>query len=294
MILNRTAGKFTNKVDSRAVRHTIPDGLRLEASLIRGFRLFVYKAIYGQNDRIKTDYFQDKCSTEVSTMNQHWLDVHEHNGIGMKFIIAKKLEMTQRFRADGTVVPVTLLQVTPCVVTQIKTSDSDGYEAVQLGCGEIRQKLVAKPQQGHMKISGKLSRELSEFRVESAADFKIGDTVEVAQFNPGEFVHVTATSKGCGFQGVVKRHGFKGGPASHGHKDNLRMPGSIGSGGIERVFKGMRMAGRMGTDRVTVKNLEIIDVDTKNGVLAIKGAVPGARGASVLVSGGFDKRQSWN
>ena len=212
----------------------------------------------------------------------------------MKFIIAKKLEMTQRFREDGTVVPVTLLQADSCVVTQVKTVGSDGYEAVQLGRGEVRRKVVAKPQQGHMKASGRLSRELSEFRVESAADFKVGDTVEVSQFAPGEFVHVTATSKGKGFQGVVRRHGFRGGPASHGHKDNLRMPGSIGSGGIERVFKGMRMAGHMGVDRVTVKNLEIIDVDAETGVLAVKGAVPGSRGASVLVSGGFDKRQSWN
>ncbi|MFH2063427.1 MAG: 50S ribosomal protein L3 [bacterium] len=212
----------------------------------------------------------------------------------MKFIIAKKLDMTQRFREDGTVVPVTLLQAGPCVVTQIRNADRDGYDAVQLGAGTAREKVVAKPQRGHMKASGHVSRELDEFRTDGPSDLKVGDSVEVSQFNPGEFVQVTATSKGRGFQGVVKRHGFRGGPASHGHKDNLRMPGSIGSGGIQRVFKGMRMAGRMGGDQVTVKNLEIIEVDVKNGIMAVKGAVPGARGASVLVSGGFDKRQSWN
>lgn len=212
----------------------------------------------------------------------------------MKFIIAKKLDMSQRFRDDGTVIPVTLLQAGPCVVTQVKTADRDGYDAVQLGSGLAREKVVSKPQRGHMKASGRLSGRLNEFRTATASELKVGDPVEVSQFNPGEFVQVTATSKGRGYQGVVKRHGFRGGPASHGHKDNLRMPGSIGSGGIQRVFKGMRMAGRMGGDRVTVKNLEVIDVDAKNGILAVKGAVPGARGASVLVSGGFDKRQSWN
>jgi large subunit ribosomal protein L3 len=212
----------------------------------------------------------------------------------MKFIIAKKVGMSQRFREDGSVVPVTLLQAEPCTVTQVKTDEKDGYAAVQVGFGAVKEKAVAKPQRGHMKASGKLSRGTAEFRVDGAVEIKVGDTVEASQFNAGEFVHVTATSKGKGFQGVVKRHGFGGGPASHGHKDNLRMPGSIGSGGIQRVFKGMRMAGRMGGDQVTVKNLEIIDVDATKGTLAIKGAVPGARGATVIIRGGYDKRQSWN
>ncbi|MFH1047559.1 MAG: 50S ribosomal protein L3 [Patescibacteria group bacterium] len=212
----------------------------------------------------------------------------------MKFIIAKKVGMTQKFREDGTVVPVTLLQADPCTVTQVKTAEQDGYTAVQIGYGATKEKHVARPQRGHQKASGQLSRDTAELRLEGESNFKVGDKIEASQFVAGEFVHVTSTAKGKGFQGVVKRHGFRGGPASHGHKDNLRMPGSIGSGGIQRVFKGMRMGGRMGGNQVTVKNLEIIDVDASQGLVAIKGAVPGARGASVVIRGGFDKRQSWN
>jgi len=210
----------------------------------------------------------------------------------MKQIIAKKLDMTQRFREDGTVVPVTLLQAGPCVVTQVKTAEKDGYDAIQLGFGEGKN--PSRPLKGHLKASGAKSRVLKEFRVEGVTDLKVGDTIEVGQFTLGEFVQVTGMSKGKGFQGVVRRHHFAGGPATHGHKDNLRMPGSIGSGGIQRVFKGMKMGGRMGGDKVTVKNLEIMEIDAKNGVIAVKGAVPGARGSVVLVSGGLDKRQSWN
>ncbi|MBU0625077.1 50S ribosomal protein L3 [Patescibacteria group bacterium] len=212
----------------------------------------------------------------------------------MKFIIAKKIGMTQRFRDDGVVVPITLLQVDPCTVTQVRTADKDGYTAVQLGFGAVKENKLTLPQKGHLKASGQMLRNFNEFRVEGEAELKVGDTLEVSQFAAGEFVHVTATSKGKGFQGVVKRHGFRGGPASHGHKDNLRMPGSIGSGGIGRVFKGMRMGGRMGGDQVTVKNLEVVEVDAAHNTLAVKGAVPGARGSKVLIRGGFDKRQSWN
>jgi len=212
----------------------------------------------------------------------------------MKFIIAKKQGMTQRFREDGTVVPVTLLQAEPCTVTQVKTAEKDGYSAVQVGFHTAKEKHLAKAQQGHLKASGQLSRYAQEFRVDGDSELKVGDKIEAEQFASGEFVHVTATSKGKGFQGVVKRHGFKGSPATHGHKDQHRMPGSIGAVGPARVFKGTRMGGRMGGDQVTVKNLEIIDVDTAKGVFAIKGAVPGARGAMVIIRGGFDKRQSWN
>ena len=135
--------------------------------------------------------------------------------------------------------------------------------------------------------------ELREFRLEDAAGLEVGQVINAGLFEPGDFVGITGVSKGKGFQGVVKRHHFRGGPASHGHKDNLRMPGSIGAGGIQRVFKGMRMGGRMGGDQVTVKNLEVVEVDSKNNVLAVKGAVPGARGAVLLVSGGSKKKQSW-
>jgi large subunit ribosomal protein L3 len=210
----------------------------------------------------------------------------------MKQIIAKKLDMSQIFREDGTVIPVTLLQAGPCVVTQVRTAEKDGYDAVQLGFGEGKN--PSKPLAGHLKVSGASSRTLKEFRTEGASELKVGDTIEVGQFNPGEFVHISGVSKGKGFQGVVKRHGFKGSPATHGHKDQHRMPGSIGSIGPAHVFKGTRMAGRMGGDNVTVKNLEVVQVDAKNGVLAVKGAVPGARGSVVFVTGGFEKKQSWN
>lgn len=208
----------------------------------------------------------------------------------MKFIIAKKLEMSQRFKEDGTVVPVTLLTAEPCQVTQVKNVDQDGYEAVQIGTEP--DKHPNKPEAGHTKAAGQAFSVLKEFRVPSGA-FKPGDVIDVGQFEPGDYVQVIGTSKGKGFQGVVKRHHFAGGPASHGHKDNLRMPGSIGSGGMQRVFKGLRMGGRMGGEQVTVKNLQVVEVDKTNHVLALKGAVPGARGTLILVSGDAKEKQAW-
>ncbi|MEN9558073.1 MAG: hypothetical protein RL141_442 [Candidatus Parcubacteria bacterium] len=193
----------------------------------------------------------------------------------MKFILAKKLEMSQVFRPDGTVVPVTLVQAGPCVVTQVKTAETDGYAAVQLGFLPARK--MAKPQAGHLKDLAPLAT-LREFRMEAAPECKRGDAIEASVFAPGDKIHVTGTSKGHGFQGVVKRHGFHGSPASHGHKDQLRMPGSIGPGGVQRVIKGRRMAGRMGDERITVQNLEVIEI-RDGGILAVKGAVPGARNA---------------
>lgn len=209
----------------------------------------------------------------------------------MKFIVAKKVEMSQRFREDGNVVPVTVLKVDACVVTQVKGAEKDGYEAVQVGCGEIKK--GKKPQVGHTASLGKVFKDYREFRLGEPATMKVGDSLDLTQFQPGEFVHVTGVSKGKGFQGVVKRHGFSGGPASHGHKDNLRMPGSIGSGGVQRVFKGLKMGGRMGGEQVTVHNLEVIEVDAAKSTIAVKGAVPGAHGSAVAVFGGYSEKQSW-
>jgi large subunit ribosomal protein L3 len=192
----------------------------------------------------------------------------------MKFILAKKIEMSQVFRPDGTVVPVTLMQAGPCVITQVKTAESDGYAAVQLGFLPTH-KPLAKPQAGHLHDLPHMS-ELREFRVDKPETFKRGDAVEASVFQPGDTVQVTGTSKGKGFAGVVKRHKFHGSPATHGHKDQLRMPGSIGPGGVQHVIKGRRMAGRMGNEQVTVKNLEVVEV-RDNGILVLKGAVPGAR-----------------
>lgn len=210
----------------------------------------------------------------------------------MKFIIAKKLEMSQRFREDGTVVPVTLVKVEPCKVTQVKTVEKDGYAAVQVGCG--KEKNPNKPLLGHLKEVGESFKTLREFRVTDPAEFQVGAVIDAGAFATGEFVHVSGESKGKGFQGVVKRHGFRGGPATHGHKDNLRMPGSIGAGGIQHVFKGMRMGGHMGAANVTVKNLQVVDVDAGAGIIALKGAVPGARGAVLALVGGYDSKLSWN
>lgn len=204
----------------------------------------------------------------------------------MKFIIGRKLEMSQRYRPTGEVVPVTLVKVEPCVITQVRTSDKDGYTAVQVGTGS--KKHLAKPQMGHLKASaaadaGNLAT-LREFRLDSVDGMAPGAVCDVEAFVSGDVIDVTGISKGKGFQGVVKRHGFAGGPATHGHKDNLRMPGSIGSGGIQHVLKGLKMAGRMGGDRVTVKNLEIVEVMADQGLVAVKGAVPGARGTTLLIT----------
>lgn len=198
----------------------------------------------------------------------------------MKFILAKKLEMSQVFRPDGTVVPVTLVQAGPCVVTQVKTDESDGYTAVQLGFLPTH-KPLAKPQAGHLTDLPQATV-LREFRLEKASDLKRGDAIEATVFAAGDNVQVTGISKGKGFEGVVKRHGFHGHPSTHGHKDQLRMPGSIGAGGVQHVLKGRRMAGRMGNEQVTVKNLEIVEV-RDGGILAVKGAVPGSRNSVIEI-----------
>lgn len=219
----------------------------------------------------------------------------------MKFILGKKIEMTQIWKGND-VVAVTKVQVGPCVVTQIKNNNKDGYNAVQLGYGERKEKNIAKPQKGHLaklktstytkamegKQNSKLKtnlRYLKEFKIEEDVKLNTGDVIDASTFELGDTVKVTGTSKGKGFQGVVKRHGFHGQNKSHGTKDQLRMPGSIGATGPAHVFKGVRMPGRMGGDRVSTANLEIIDIDKENNVLYIKGAVPGARNGLVLISG---------
>lgn len=207
----------------------------------------------------------------------------------MKFIIGRKLEMSQRYRPSGEVVPVTLVKVEPCVVTQVRTNEKDGYTALQIGTGSKRH--LAKPQVGHLKASGHEDlATLREFRVDSVDGIAPGAVCEVESFISGDVIDVTGISKGKGFQGVVKRWGFAGGPATHGHKDNLRMPGSIGSGGIQHVLKGLKMGGRMGGDQVTVKNLEIVEVLSDKGLIAVKGAVPGARGATLLITAPGDMK----
>lgn len=194
----------------------------------------------------------------------------------MKYIIGIKQQMTQFFTEEGLVVPATIVSVPEATVTQIKTVEKDGYDAVQIASGERKEKNIAKPQQGHFQKLGNFQF-VKEFK-SSGFEGKVGDTLSVDIFEAGDMVTVSGTSKGKGFQGVVKRHNFSGAPTSHGHRHDTRRPGSIGAGGPQRVFKGTRMAGRTGFDRVTVKNLEIVAVDAKNNQLLVKGAVPGRRG----------------
>ena len=202
----------------------------------------------------------------------------------MKFILGKKIEMTQIWRGEE-VVAVTKVQAGPCPVVQIKTKEKDGYEAVQIGFGEKKEKNIKKPQKNHFKKLGNF-RHVREFRCDEPEKIvKVGDGLDVSTFAVGDIIKVTGTSKGKGFQGVVKRHGFSGSKKTHGNKDQLRMPGSIGSTGPAHVFKGTRMAGRMGGERVTVANLEVVEVDLENNVLFIKGAVPGVRNSLVLIQG---------
>jgi large subunit ribosomal protein L3 len=200
----------------------------------------------------------------------------------MKFVIGTKQGMTQVFDADGVVHPVTILAIQKTVVTQVKTSDTDGYNAVQVGYGEQKESRINKAQKPKGNVRG-----LKEFKME-AGELAVGSVIEVSAFTEGEKVTVSAVSKGKGFQGVVKRHGFAGGPRSHGQKHSEREAGSIGGGPGRaggRVVKGMRMAGRMGGDRVTVRNLKVIRVDAEKGELLLEGAVPGRRGTLVEVRG---------
>lgn len=202
----------------------------------------------------------------------------------MKFILGKKLEMTQLYDEQGKAYPVTLVEAGPCYVTQVKTAEKDGYVAVQIGCGQTKDRKVKRPRKGHLKAAQEKNgniknlKFLKEFRVENT-EFNSGDEIKADIFKEGDTVRVSGISKGKGFAGVVKRHGFGGGPKTHGQKHSLRKPGSIGATFPERVPKGRRMAGRMGADRVTVEGLKIVKVDAENNILAILGAVPGPKGA---------------
>lgn len=196
--------------------------------------------------------------------------------------------MTRIFDERGRNIPVTVIEAGPCYVTQIKTDETDGYTAVQVGFDEVREKVMSKPELGHLKGAGKVLRTLKEFRLEEIDGLKVGDVINVDIFEKGDIVAATGKSKGKGFQGPMKRHNFSGGPKSHGQKDRLRAPGSIGAGSSpSRVWKGMRMAGQMGNETVTVRNLEIVEVRSDKNILLVKGSVPGSRNGIVqLVKAG--------
>jgi large subunit ribosomal protein L3 len=197
----------------------------------------------------------------------------------MTGLLGRKLGMTSIFDDSGQVIPCTVIEAGPCYVTQVKTSDRDGYTAVQLGFAEAKERTVRKPQKGHFaKANTKPTRILREFRAEGAVDLQPGQEIKVDRvFTKGDTVSVIGTSKGRGFQGVVKRHHFGGGFRTHGQSDRERAPGSIGSSSYpSRVFKGMRMAGRMGGSKVTVHNLQVVGVIADSNLLLVKGSVPGA------------------
>ena len=216
----------------------------------------------------------------------------------MRGLLGIKVGMTQVIDESGVVTPVTVIQAGPCYVTQVKQEPTDGYSAVQLGFGEIKEKSLTRGQIGHL---GRLKtdkkhpnrkadtgipsvRHIREFRTSGAGEYEVGQVLTVEQFQQGDHVDVVGKSKGRGFAGVVKRHGFSGGPRTHGQSDRLRAPGSIGAtSGMSRVIKGMRMAGRMGNQRVASQNLEIIRIDSERNLLAVKGSVPGTKGGLVIV-----------
>jgi large subunit ribosomal protein L3 len=204
-------------------------------------------------------------------------------------ILGRKVGMTQVFATTGEAVPVTVVEAGPCVVTQVKTKETDGYDAVQLGFEETKH--LSKPERGHLEQQGRheqtrlpLVRNLREVRVDVPADHKVGERVDASTFKAGDVVDVIGVSKGKGFAGVIKRHHFHGGPKTHGQSDRHRAPGAIGSGTTPgRIYRGKRMAGRMGNDRVTVQNLQIVEADASRNLILIKGSVPGGVNGLVMI-----------
>lgn len=203
----------------------------------------------------------------------------------MKGILGKKVGMTQIYGDNGEIIPVTVIEAGPCFVTQVKTKDNDGYDAVQIGFDEVKPNRITKPERGHLqKADAPNLRHLREFDLDEGDDVQLGQRLDASVFQVGDVVDITGTSKGKGFAGHIKRHHFNRQRATHGQSDRERAPGSIGAGTTPgRTFKGMRMAGRMGGERVTVQNLRVVLVDQERNMLVVKGAVPGAKDGLVMV-----------
>lgn len=205
----------------------------------------------------------------------------------MKGLLGYKRGMARIFNDKGLAVPVTVIEAGPCVVTQIKTLKRDGYQAVQLGFDEVKERKLTRAERGHLRASGgKSLRHVKEFRLKTDADVQLGDTLDVTVFAPGDRIQVTATSRGLGMAGTIKRHHFSRQRKTHGQSDRERAPGSVGAGTTPgKTIKGLRMAGRMGFERVTVRNLEVIVADPVRNLLAVRGAVPGFDGSLVVIRG---------
>jgi large subunit ribosomal protein L3 len=210
-------------------------------------------------------------------------------------LLGRKLGMSRIFTEEGRWIEVTLLEAGPCTVVQRKTSDSDGYDAVQVGYGEVKEKRVNKPQMGHFKKTGIApKRFLREFRIDGSSELQPGDELKIDMFKSGDRVDVSGTSKGKGFQGVIKRHGYSGGPGGHGSHFH-RAPGSIGQcADPAKVYKGKGMPGQMGNKKTTTQNLEVIDVDPEKNLLVVRGAVPGAPGGLVVVKQSVKQKKGAN
>jgi len=201
----------------------------------------------------------------------------------MKGILGKKLGMTQVFTETGIVIPVTVVEAGPIVVTQIKTVEKDGYNAIQIGFADAKEKSLNKPQKGHLAAANVLKKNLKEFRVDSVEGYTVGQEIKADLFASGEIIDVTGISKGKGFQGPIKRHGQSRGPESHGSRYHRR-PGSMGACSFPgRVFKNKKLAGHMGSVRVTVQNLEVVKVDADKNLILVKGAIPGPKGSVVTI-----------
>lgn len=201
-----------------------------------------------------------------------------------KAILATKIGMTQIFNEDGVLTPVTVLAAGPCVVTQVKTAENDGYSAVQVGYGEIREVLVNKPKKGHFAKAGvDNKRVVKEFKFDNAEEYQLGQEIKADIFEVGDKIDVTATSKGKGFQGAIKRHGQSRGPMSHGSKFHRHAGSNGAASDPSKVFKGKKMPGQMGNVKVTIQNLEVVKVDTENNVILVKGAVPGPKKSLVTI-----------
>lgn len=225
--------------------------------------------------------FETYVSRSVFVISVSWNSKKAKLKKNMKFILGRKLNMTQHFLENGEMLPLTAILAGPCVVTQIRTTEKDGYSAVQVGFGKKNH--VNKPMEGHLKAAGKVAV-LREFRLNAdSEEYKVGDKIEVDVFEAGDKAKIIGHSKGRGFAGVVKRHGFHGQDKGHGNKDQLRMPGSIGATDADRVFKGTRMGGRMGMEQVTVKNVKIFEVDKAKNLVYVIGPVPGARNSLVEI-----------
>ena len=201
----------------------------------------------------------------------------------MKGILGKKIGMTQIFTEEGIVVPVTVVEAGPNVVTQVKTVEKDGYNAIQVGFEDAKEKSLNKPQKGHLAAANTLKKHLKEFRVDSVEEYTVGQEIKADLFAAGEKIDVTGTSKGKGFQGPIKRHGQSRGPESHGSRYHRR-PGSMGACSFPgRVFKNKKLAGHMGSVKVTVQNLEVVRVDADKNLILVKGAIPGPKGSMVTI-----------